>query len=258
MISHGRGSALLWKTTFVHTRHARETSRAIANKVHFSRYQFRMLLDTGRPPLTRLWVTQSQNEFIADRQEAIRCAKEQLAKAQLRQKRFYDRHRVETSFDVSDFVYVRANLLNKTISTPDYDISQDPNKNKLLPRWIEPFPIAKRIGSNAYKLVLPAVLRSHDVFNVDQLKLSVGCPPEFVGRPIRRAAPVIYDDEGHRIYVVAALLQKRRYRGRVQYLVKWADLPDSENSWENIGNISHVAHWSSLLEDFQQRQTTTA
>ncbi|OWZ06736.1 Retroelement [Phytophthora megakarya] len=206
--------------------------------------------DTGRQLPTRLWFIPSQNQFLADRQAAIVHAKEQLAKAEERQTKFYDRHRVDTRFTTSA-------LLNKNLSSPDYDISQDPTKNKLLPRWIGPFPIAKGIGTNAYKLVLPTVLRSHKVFNVDQLKLFFGCPPEFVGHPIRRVAPVIYDNHGHQVYVVVALLKKQRSRERTQYLVKWADLPESQNSWENVGSISHVLHWGSLLANFRERQQQT-
>ncbi|ETP27292.1 hypothetical protein F441_00185, partial [Phytophthora nicotianae CJ01A1] len=185
----------------------------------------------------------------------VNYAKEQLNKAQERQKRFYDQHRKVVKFKVSDFVYVRAKLLNKNISTPDYDITKDPTKNKLLPRWIGPFPIFKRVGENAYKLALPPILRAHDVFNVDQLKLSIGCPPEYIGRPIRRAAPVLFDGEGNRIYIIAALLKKRHHRRRLQYLVKWSDLPESENSWEDAKRISKVSHWTQLLEDFRRRQS---
>ncbi|POM64508.1 Polyprotein [Phytophthora palmivora] len=217
-----------------------------------------MEVDTGRRPIPRIWAASNSCLFLEDRQAAIDYAKDQLSKAQARQKRYYDKHRNHTTFELSDFVYVRAKLLNKTFSTPDYDISKDTTKNKLQPRWVGPFPIAKRIGENSYQLVLPPALKSHDVFNVDQLKLSIGCPPEFVGRPVRRAAPVLYDDQGNRIYVIAALLQKRRRQGRVQYLVMWADLPDTENSWENVGNISKVAHRSTLLADFRQRQRRTS
>ncbi|OWZ20062.1 Retrovirus Polyprotein [Phytophthora megakarya] len=128
-----------------------------------------------------------------------------------------------------------SGFLNKNLSSPDYDISQDPTKNKLLPCWIGPLPIAKRIGTNAYKLVLPT----------------------FVGRPIRRVALVIYDNQIQQANVVAVQPKKRRSRGRTQYLVKWADLPESPNSWENVGSISHVSHWEVLLAKFRERHQQT-
>ncbi|POM78410.1 Putative retroelement [Phytophthora palmivora] len=226
---------------------------AHASLINTSTGKTPMEVDTGRKPVPRLRATSDVCIFLEDRQAAIEYAKDQLAKAQEGQKRFYDRNRTNTTFNITDFVYVRANLLNKDFGTPDYDITKGPTKNKFLPRWVGPFPIAKRIGTNSYKLVLPQTLRSHDVFNVDQLKLSLGCPPEFFGRPVRRTAPVLFDDQGHRIYVIAALLKKRRHRGHIQYLVKWADLPDSENSWENVRNISKVSQWLALLNAFHRR-----
>ncbi|GMF29168.1 unnamed protein product [Phytophthora fragariaefolia] len=108
--------------------------------------------------------------FLEDRPPAIDYAKDQLSKAQARQKRYYDKHRSHTTFKLSDFVYVRERMPNKAFSTPEYDISIDSTKNKLLPRWVDPFPTTKRIGENSYKLILPCTLKSHDVFKVDQLK----------------------------------------------------------------------------------------
>ncbi|KAG3117916.1 hypothetical protein PI124_g3924 [Phytophthora idaei] len=42
-------------------------------------------------------------------------------------------------------------------------------------------------------------------------------------------------------WVVApmGLASMSRRRGRVQYLVQWADLPASENSWEFATDINH-------------------
>ncbi|KAG3004759.1 hypothetical protein PC120_g18352 [Phytophthora cactorum] len=178
-----------------------------------------MEIDTGRRPLPRLWVASDSCLFLEDHQAVIDYAKEQLAKAQERQKKSYDQHRKIVNFNISAFVYVRAKLLNKNFETPDCDFSKDPTKNKLLPHWVGPFPIAQRVG-----------------------------------HPVRRAAPVLYAEQGHRIYVIATLIKKRRHRRRLQCLVKWADLPESENSWEDAQRISTVSHWQDLPDDFQRRQ----
>lgn len=213
-----------------------------------------MEVDTGRRPIPALWVVEDQASFVNTRSEANESARRHLVQAQERQRRYYDQGRRDVHFNVGDFVYVKARLLNANrMARPDYDPERDPTVNKLLPRWLGPFPIEKVLGPSTYRLVLPEVLRSHRSFNIDQIKLSVGCPPQFLGRPIRRAAPVLFDDNGNRIYVVAALLQRRRRRGRVQYLVQWADLPTSENSWECATDIDHVSHWQALLDAFRRR-----
>ena len=42
---------------------------------------------------------------------------------------------------------------------------------KLAPRYIGPFPITERIGSMAYRLLLPAQFSAiHDVFHIYQLR----------------------------------------------------------------------------------------
>lgn len=92
-----------------------------------------MEVDTGRRPIPRLWATSDPSVFLSEGQQIVEYAKEQLHKAQKRQKRFYDQGRLEVSFKESDFVYVRAKLLNKSMDNDDYDITKDPTKNKLFP-----------------------------------------------------------------------------------------------------------------------------
>ncbi|KAG6956124.1 hypothetical protein JG687_00010796 [Phytophthora cactorum] len=130
------------------------TEYAYASFVNMSTGVTPMEIDTGRRPLPRLWVASDSCLFLEDHQAVIDYAKEQLAKAQERQKKSYDQHRKIVNFNISAFVYVRAKLLNKNFETPDCDFSKDPTKNKLLPHWVGPFPIAQRVGAYAYKLVL--------------------------------------------------------------------------------------------------------
>ena len=45
------------------------------------------------------------------------------------------------------------------------------DREKLAPQYIGPFPITERIGSMAYRLLLPAQFSAiHDVFHVSQLR----------------------------------------------------------------------------------------
>lgn len=51
------------------------------------------------------------------------------------------------------------------------------------------------------------------------------------------------------VYHAEKIIKSRRRNGKVQYLVKWANYPSSENTWEPEENIMD----SRLLEDFNKK-----
>ena len=76
----------------------------------------------------------------------------------------------------------------------------------------------------------------HPVFHVSQLKPFVPSAIEAV--PTQ--PPPVYADRRGGIFVVEAILSKRKYRGRWQYLVKWDGYDDTENTWEPASNLQHL------------------
>jgi hypothetical protein len=108
------------------------------------------------------------------------------------------------------------------------------------------------------KLKLPRSMgRVHDVYNVDRLKHYKSNDPKFGARPVPKATPVIFDDEtGEELYLVEKLLQKRQFNRKLEYLVKWHGLPESEATWELKKNIKHVAHFKSLTQELERRHST--
>jgi hypothetical protein len=73
--------------------------------------------------------------------------RENLKVTQSRQKSYADKRRMDLSFKISDFVYLRISPMR---GTQRFKV-----KEKLAPRYIGPFKIISRKGEVAYQLELP-------------------------------------------------------------------------------------------------------
>ena len=107
---------------------------------------------------------------------------------------------------------------------------------KLMPRYIGPFKIKKRIGETAYELELAKNMRIHDVFHVSLLK------PYVPGRGYIPPPPELTED-GHVEFEVEHILQHedRGYRGgksRRRYYVHWRGYDRSHDTWEPEANLT--------------------
>ncbi|GMF48760.1 unnamed protein product [Phytophthora fragariaefolia] len=233
---------------------------AHATAIHSSTRVSPFQLDTGRQPAAAIRMQEEVSgphaQFVHAREEIVRVAKEQLARAQESQAKYHNQRRREVHYGVDDWVYLDAKVVNLAeVGQPENDPAKDPNVNKLLPRWIGPYQITARIVENAYRVDLPVFLqRRHPAFNIDQLKLSIENPPYFANRSLSKAAPAIYATHGNRMYVAEKLLQRRTRKGKLQYLVKWLDLPESQNSWEPVQKLQRLSHWQQLQNAFDNRQ----
>jgi hypothetical protein len=103
-------------------------------------------------------------DILQEVEEQVRMVRENLRVAQLRQKSYADHRRIELSFEVVDFVYLKV--------PPMRGLRHFKVRGKLAPRFIGPFKISER------EVKLPPQLSDvHDVFHVSQLKKCM-CVPE--------------------------------------------------------------------------------
>jgi hypothetical protein len=158
---------------------------------------------------------QSLKELQEDLQFHIRAAQET-------QEKYYNQHAQPQPKCASGD---KAWLLRTNIKTTR-------PSSKLDVKRLGPFVIAEAVGTRSFRLHLPKELsRLHPVFHVSLLERFHENTID--GRVAPPPPPIEIDGETE--YEVEAILDSRRYRGRLQYLVKW--LGYNEQTWESPADV---------------------
>ncbi|KAL0150605.1 hypothetical protein M9458_054085, partial [Cirrhinus mrigala] len=108
---------------------------------------------------------------------------------------------------------------------------------KLSPRYVGPFKIIKQITPVSYRLELPSDYRISPTFHVSLFK-PAGAPEgrENLDETAPQGPPPVLVD-GEEVYRVNTILDSRRRRGHLQYLVDWEGFGPEERSWVSAGDI---------------------
>ena len=100
---------------------------------------------------------------------------------------------------------------------------------KLDHKRLGPYTVTKVLSNNTYELKLPKSMKIHPVFSIVKLvPFNDTDIPEQKSSP--PPAPIIVD--GVEEFEVEEILDSRKCRGKMQYLVKWKGFPSEENTWE--------------------------
>jgi hypothetical protein len=192
---------------------------------------------------------ETANTMIQRMNNDLEQAKQHIVQAQQKQIKYANQHRQHVTFQINDRVMLSTQNLNTNNRSP-----------KLLPKYIGPFTIIKKMSDVVYQLQLPENFRVHPVFHISKLKKYIQHDNQF---PIRtlinsnnnsRPLPDAFTSTGEPQYEVESLLDKRTItRGRnstIQYLVKWKGYPIHESTWEPEVNLG------SARETIQQYNDT--
>ena len=101
-------------------------------------------------------------DLIRDTSEKVSLIRQRLLTAQSRQKSYADVQRRPLEFEVGDHVFLKV--------VPKRGVVRFGKRDKLLPRFIEPFEILERVGTVAYRFASPPSMSGvHEVFHVSML-----------------------------------------------------------------------------------------
>jgi hypothetical protein len=131
-------------------------------------------------------------------------------------KKYYDLKRGRTpQFQGGERVYLRR----RTSGEKPFNIKTGRRSQKLDSIKIGPYRIQERMDNDNYRLALPPRMRIHPVFHISLLSLTKNPETE---------TEIEIEDE----YEVERILDKRERNETTEYLVKWKDYPNEENTWE--------------------------
>ncbi|XP_070676339.1 uncharacterized protein [Malus domestica] len=141
-----------------------------------------------------------------------------------------NKHRIERSFDVGDFVYLML------VSYQQKSLALHPF-HKLHPQLYAPFEILAHVGSVAYKLKLPSHSKIHPVFHVFCLKHKLGTSViPTISLPLVQDAGLIQDEPEPEAILDSRVVQMGA-TSITEVLVHWKNHHATDASWENLDTL---------------------
>lgn len=169
---------------------------------------------------------------------SLMVAKDNLEKAIQRQSRYANQHRKDVKFRENDWVLLSTANLQTFGRT-----------RKLTPKYAGPYRIKQIISDTAYKLELPADMGIHPVFHVSKLKKYKDGYDQFPEREVelKDHLPVVSAEE----HEVERIVDKRLVKGQVEYLVKWKEAAEWDNTWDPL---EHLSNAQEAVREFEEMQ----
>ncbi|KAK8265180.1 hypothetical protein V6Z11_D12G161800 [Gossypium hirsutum] len=155
----------------------------------------------------------------------MKVIRDSLKSASDRQKSYADLKRKDIEFQIGDKVFLKVSPWKK--------ILRFGRKGKLSPRFIGPYEITERVGSVAYRLMLPPELEKiHNVFHVSMLRRYRSDPSHVISpTEIEINSDMTYEEEP--ISILAREIKELRNKKIPLVKVLWHKHGVEETTWES-------------------------
>ena len=194
----------------------------------------------GRMPLIPLEVAKQKSQGICpaayriarDRTELLEQARDSLAKASRRMKKFADRKRRDLEFAVGDKVMLKLTpQIWKKITDKRYH-------KGLVQKYDGPFEIVQKVGAVAYKLKLPERFKVHPTFHVSFLK-NFYADADGTRQQAVRAPPTVRKQFQKEIEKVLEqrVLGASKKNQRTEFLIHWKGEDVADATWEKASSL---------------------
>ena len=213
---------------------------AVNNKVHTATKVSPFMANYGKElrmggDIRRKGKVESATAIVERMKKVHEEAEAALRKTQKEMKKYADRERKETE------VWKKGDRV--LLSTKDLVFKERPSK-KLMERYVGSYIIKEVVSSNAVKLQLLSSMRIHPVVNVSQI---VRYKEQVKGQKVEEGKPVEIEEVEE--WEMEKILNKKKIRGVVKYLVRWKGFTAEGDTWERKENLKNVEE---LIKEFEQ------
>ena len=213
---------------------------AINNKVHTATKVSPFMANYGKElrmggDIRRKGKVESATEFVERMKKVQGEAEAALKKMQEEMKRYADRGRKEIE------MWKKGDRV--LLSTKDLVFKERPMK-KLMERYVGPYAIEEMVSSNVVKLQLPSSMRIHPVVNISWM---VHYKEQVKGQKKEEGKPV--EVERVEEWEVEKILNKKKIRGVVKYLIWWKGFMVEGDTWERRENLKNA---EKLIKEFEK------
>lgn len=178
-------------------------------------------------------------DVVDETTEKIKIVRENMKKAQDRQKKYADQNRREVIFQVCDWVYLKV--------AAQKGRDRFGKVEKLATRYIGPYRVMQRVGEVAYQLELPSDMALHPVFHVSMLRRHIRDPTEVEPQRVENLRSNLTYPEGP-LRIGERRIRKLKNREIPQVQVFWGKQRRVIVTWEDEERF-RATHPELFLED---------